>query len=359
MDESCAPFEPLGEQGCNHCFGAKLRADYAVSYSDLESLIKDIRVRGSEDFDCVIGVSGGLDSSYLLAKSVELGLRPLAVHMDNNWNSSMASRNIRRLLEKLDVPLVTIVTDWHTQRNLQLAFLNSDVIDVELLYDNALHSVCYGIARKFGIKTILGGSNNATEGVEIPSSWGWRKFDGRNIKAIARASKVDFRGYPIFTSLEWLYNTLIRRIRWLSLLDSMPEYGRQEALDYLTSEFGYTPYGNKHYENVFTRFYQGHILPTKFKVDKRKPHLSSEIVAGKITRAQAEKLLQLPIYETQALLELDYNYVVNKLAISEKEMTSYLSRAARNHTDFKQDHVLKSFIPLLLTLRKGWLNLWV
>jgi hypothetical protein len=286
-----------------------------------------------------------------------MGLRPLAVHMDNNWNSSMASRNIRRLLEKLDVPLVTVVTDWDTQKNLQLAFLNADVIDVELLYDNALHSVCYGVARKFGIRTILGGANNATEGVEIPSSWSWRKFDGKNIKDIAKKSNVKIKDYPIFTSLEWLYSTLLLQIKWISLLDAMPEYGRQEALAYLTSGFGYTPYGNKHYENVFTRFYQGHILPTKFQVDKRKPHLSSEIVAGKITRAQALTLLQLPIYETQALLELDHNYVVNKLGISEKEMASYLSRAARSHAEFKQDHVLKSIVPLLLSFRKSWLNL--
>jgi hypothetical protein len=268
----------------------------------------------------------------------------------------MASRNIRRLLEKLDVPLITVVTDWQTQKNLRLAFISSDVIDVELLYDNVLHSVCYGVARRFGLKIILGGSNNATEGVEIPASWSWRKFDGRNILSIAKRSKADFKDYPIFSTLEWLYSTLVLRIKWTSLLDSMPEYGREEALTYLTGNYGYTPYGNKHYENVFTRFYQGHILPTKFGIDKRKPHLSSEIIAGTITREEAEESLRRPIYETQALLELDYHYVIDKLEMSENEMEAYLSRDAQSHTVFKRDRILESVIPSLLSLRRRWLR---
>jgi hypothetical protein len=357
MDESCAPFTPLGEQGCNHCLAARLREVHNGSKPDLESLLGAIKRGQGSDFDCVIGVSGGLDSSYLLAKSVELGLRPLAVHMDNNWNSSMASRNIRRLLDKLNVPLITVVTDWQTQKNLQLAFIGSDVIDVELLYDNALHSVCYGVARQFGIKTILGGANNATEGVEIPTSWSWRKFDGRNIRSIAKNSGIKTAGYPIFSTLEWLYSTLIARIKWTSLLDSMPEYGREEALSYLTANYGYTPYGNKHYENVFTRFYQGHILPTKFGIDKRKPHLSSEIIAGKITRDEALTALQLPIYETKALLELDYNYVVSKLGMTGSQMEDYLSRAAQSHSVFKRDRVLELVIPSLLWSRRKLLEL--
>jgi hypothetical protein len=356
MDESCAPFTSLGEQGCNHCLAARLREVHNGSKPDLESLLGAIKRRRGTDFDCVIGVSGGLDSSYLLAKSVELGLRPLAVHMDNNWNSSMASRNIRRLLDKLDVSLITVVTDWQTQKNLQLAFIGSDVIDVELLYDNALHSVCYGVARQFGIKTILGGANNATEGVEIPTSWSWRKFDGRNIRSIAKSSGVRTAGYPIFSTLEWLYSTLVARIKWTSLLDAMPEYGREEALSYLTANYGYTPYGNKHYENVFTRFYQGHILPTKFGIDKRKPHLSSEIIAGKITRDEALTALQRPIYETKALLELDYDYVVSKLEMTGAQMEDYLSRAAQSHAVFKRDRVLESVIPSLLWSRRKLLE---
>jgi len=358
MDESCAPFTSLGEQGCNHCLAARLRAMPDGSKPDLGALLEDIKHRRGKDFDCVIGVSGGLDSSYLLAKSVELGLRPLAVHMDNNWNSSMASRNIRRLLDKLAIPLITVVTDWQTQKNLQLAFINSDVIDVELLYDNALHSVCYGVARQFGVKAILGGANSATEGVEIPTSWNWRKFDGRNIRSIAKRSGVESKGYPIFSTLEWLYNTLILRIKWTSLLDSMPEYGNEEALSYLTANYEYTPYGNKHYENVFTRFYQGHILPTKFGIDKRKPHLSSEIVAGKMTREEALVALQRPIYETEASLELDYQYVVTKLEMSENEMEAYLSREAKSQAAFKRDRVLESLIPSLLGFRKNVLKLF-
>ena len=356
MDESCAPFTSLGEKGCNHCQAARLRMLGRTSGPNLELLLRDIKSQGSREFDCVIGVSGGLDSSYLLVRAVELGLKPLAVHMDNNWNSSMASRNIRRMLDKLGVPLITVVTDWQMQKNLQIAFLRSDVVDIELLYDNALHSVCYSVARRFGIKTILGGANNATEGVEVPKSWVWRKFDGRNIRSIAKASGAESRGFPIFTGLEWLFNTLILRIRWTSLLDAMPEYGREEALSYLTTNYGYTPYGSKHYENVFTRFYQGHILPTKFGIDKRRPHLSSEIVAGKLTRGDAILALDAPIYQSQSLLELDYRYVVDKLGMTSQEMEGYLTRESRGHEAYKQDLFLMFLVPALLKTRRGLLR---
>jgi hypothetical protein len=276
--------------------------------------------------------------------------------MDNNWNSSMASRNIRRLVSKLQVPLVTVVTDWQTQKNLQLAFLKADVVDIELLYDNALHSVCYSIARKHGIRTILGGSNNATEGVEVPESWGWRKFDGKNIKSIAKFFRVSVTGYPIFSSLEWLFSTLVLRIRWESILDAMPEYGREAALEHLTSKYGYTPYGSKHFENVFTRFYQGHILPSKFGIDKRKPHLSSEIVAGSITRQEALSAIESPIYTSQALLELDYRYVTEKLGLTSEEMEEYLGRKPQPHNKFREDTILKYAIPLLLKIRRLIIN---
>ena len=353
MDETCAPFTYFAEEGdCNYCRSAIARGSVLPREAELKSKIAEIRKNSRNGFDCVIGVSGGLDSSYLLARAVELGLKPLAVHMDNNWNSSMASRNIRRLVSRLEVPLVTVVTDWQTQKNIQLAFLAADVVDVELIYDNALHSVCYSVARRFGIKTILGGSNNATEGVEVPTSWGWKKFDGKNIRSIASSYGVSTKNFPIFTSLEWLYSTLVLKINWVSLLDSMPEYGRETALNLLVSKYGYTPYGSKHFENVFTRFYQGLILPRKFGIDKRKPHLSSEVVAGKMSRNEALEQIKKPVYTSEALLELDYRYVTEKLGLSEDEMENYLVRPPKPHSKFAQDQTLMRVIPLLLRVRR-------
>lgn len=352
MDESCSPFESLGQNGCNYCLDAIKRAPGPADTLQLNQTINDIKTRSRGQFDCVVGVSGGLDSSYLLAKLVESGLRPIAVHMDNNWNSSMASSNIRRLLQKLGVPLITKVTDWQTQKGLQLAFLNADVVDIELLYDNALHSVCYGIAKELGIKSIIGGSNNATEGVEIPRSWGWKKFDGKNIKSIAKASAADFKKFPIFSAWEWIYCTVFRRIKWYSLLDQMPGYSRESALSFLKTRFDYTDYGSKHFENVFTRFYQGYILPEKFGIDKRKPHLSSEIVSGVVTQSQALEKLSQPIYSSSTLLELDYRYVCEKLEITDEEMRAYITRPPRNHSEFSQDQLIKFVIPVLLNIRR-------
>lgn len=352
MDETCIPFVELGALGCNYCVDSRARARANIGEQALEQTVQEIKSTSRGKFDCVVGVSGGLDSSYLVCRLVELGLRPIAVHMDNNWNSSMASSNLRRILGKLGVPLITKVTDWQTQKRLQLAFLEADVVDVELLYDNALHSICYEVAKEFGIKTIVGGSNNATEGVEIPSSWGWKKFDGKNIRSIAKASRVSYRGYPIFSSSQWLYCTIVLGIKWKSLLDQMPEYNRDYALKYLQKNFGYTDYGNKHYENVFTRFYQGYILPEKFGIDKRKPHLSSEIVSGAITRKKALSYLAAPIYTSSDLLELDFRYVSQKLGLTREEMLAYIERPARSHEQFSYDKTIKYLIPLLLQARR-------
>lgn len=359
MDETCEPFISFGPDGCNHCIEAnqRARAKLASDSMDLNDTLKKIRERTRGRFDCVIGVSGGLDSSYLLVKAVELGLRPLAVHMDNNWNSSMASQNLHNLLSRLDVPLITRVTNWKTQRELQKAFFNADVIDIELLYDNCLHEVCYEVAKEFKIKTILGGANRATEGIEVPRSWVWRKFDGRNIRAIANNSHVDVTGYPIFSALKWLVYQFLWGIKWVSLLDFFPEYGRVEALQVLRGSYSYVPYGSKHYENVFTRFYQGYILPSKFGVDKRKPHLSSEILSGHLTRAEALDALTAPIYGDEALLELDRDYVRARLQMSTSQMDQYLTRGQRKHDEFKEDLLLKIIIPRLLRLRRIMLAL--
>jgi N-acetyl sugar amidotransferase len=353
MDDSCQPFN-LDERGfCNHCEAARQRLDTSIGkLSGLDQLVRNIKSRKIGEFDCVVGVSGGLDSSYLLVKAKEIGLNPLAVHMDNNWNSSMATHNLRQILDKLKIPLVTVVTDWNAQKAIQRALMESDVIDIELLYDNALHAVCYKVAREHRIKTILGGANLATEGVEVPASWVWRKFDGKNLKSIAKQFHAKTSGYPIFSSWRWLVDTVWHRISWVSLLDYLDSYGRTEALDYLRDNFGYVPYGQKHYENVFTRFYQGHILPKKFGVDKRKPHLSSEIIDGKMTREQALEVLSQPIYSSDALLRLDYEYVCEKLEITDMEMQNYLNRPRIPHDFYASERWISRLISLLLRTRR-------
>ncbi len=359
MDETCGPFFETEDGGCNHCQAAlsRLQNQVKLPRQGLQEIVGKIKAASKSEFDCVIGVSGGLDSSYLLVKAVELGLRPLAVHMDNNWNSSMASINLHNLLTKLDVPLVTVVTDWTTQKALQLAFLRSDVVDVELLYDNALHEVCYKVANEFKINSILGGANSATEGVEVPSSWVWKKFDGKNIRGIARNSLTNFAGYPIFGSFRWLWYSYVQGIKWYSILDYFPEYSRSAAMSFLIENFNYAVYGNKHFENVFTRFYQGHILPVKFGIDKRKPHLSSEILTGQISREEALQSLRRPHYQDENLLSLDKEYVGQKIGLSTSQLDDYLARNRKEHDDYPHDFFLKAVYPKLLRLRRTLLRI--
>lgn len=359
MDWSCKPIEFFGESGCSYCLSASHRLSVSSEQKNpLTSLVqkiqKSVRTQNQE-YDCIVGVSGGLDSTYLLARIVELGLRPLAVHMDNNWNSSMASRNLRRALEALEVDLITYVTPWRVQRDWQRALLNADVVDVELLYDNMLHEVCYREARRRRIKVIIGGANNATEGVEVPKSWIWHKFDGRNLRAIARHFSVKVTDMPTFSYWKWMRYTFINRIQWLSLLDWMPEYSRETAQSFLVEKYGYQPYGSKHFENVFTRFFQAEILPKKFGIDKRRPHLSSEIISGKISRLEALRKLEEPLYPTPALRELDRRYVLDKLRLSQGEFETYLRRPGVPHASFKQDNVGK-IVRLALGIRDRMLT---
>lgn len=354
MDESCKPIEFFGDAGCSYCLSASHRLSAGKGQKDsLTSLVQKIQKSAStpnQEYDCIVGVSGGLDSTYLLARLVELGLKPLAVHMDNNWNSSIASRNLKRALEALEVDLITYVTPWHTQRDWQKALLGADVVDIELLYDNMLHEVCYREARRKRIKVIIGGANNATEGVEVPKSWVWHKFDGRNLRDIASQFSVDVTGMPTFSYWKWIRYTFINRIQWLSLLDWMPEYSRETAQSFLAEKYGYQPYGSKHFENVFTRFFQAEILPKKFGIDKRRAHLSSEIISGEISRPEAIRKLEEPLYPTPALEELDRRYVLDKLGLSQGEFETYLRRSSASHASYKQD-IAGKILRLALRIR--------
>lgn len=360
MDSSAKPFVPQGSLGCNYCLPARARLSEvrATSDLDLQLVIKSIKRRSRHSkYDCVIGISGGVDSSWLLQWAVVSGLRVLAVHMDNCWNTSQASINVFNLVSRLDCDLFTVVLPWSEERSAKRALLAADVVDVELLYDNALHKVCFETARRFGIKTILGGQNNASEGVEIPGNWAWKKFDGRNLISILKAGGADYTRLPILTSIQWLAYLYIRRISWINILDLIPSYRKESAVEHLIDKFAYVPYGYKHYENVFTRYYQGEILPVKFGIDKRKAHLSSQIVAGEISRQAALEELNRPTYHSEATLRLDREMVMSKLGMSDRELANYLAREPRSHTEFKVDLFLRHVVPSLLIFRKLFLKI--
>ena len=304
----------------------------------LDELIDRIkREHRRKRYDCVVGVSGGVDSSWVLVRAVELGLRPLAVHMDNGWDSELAQNNIANLIRGLGVDLYTHVIEWGHYRDLMRAFIDADVLDIELLYDNAMLKVNFEQAARFGVRTFLTGSNQATEGILMPTGWNWMKFDRRNIKAIARSSGVRLQPtFPAIGVAHLGYFRLLRRITAVPILD-FGDYDKESSIRHLETHFGYKRYPYKHYESIFTRFYQGVILPRKFGIDKRRLHLSNLIVTGQLSREEALVELEGSPMGSSRLEEIEFDYVIKKLGYSRTEFEDYLARPGRDHGDFRSE----------------------
>lgn len=311
----------------------------------LDALLARVKTKArGRRYDCVVGVSGGVDSSWALVQAVRLGLRPLAVHMDNGWNAELAQNNIANLVRGLGVDLYTHVINWTEYRSLMQAFFDADVIDVEVLYDNAMLAVNYRQAARHGVRFILAGTNQATEGMRFPPGWNWLKFDKRNIKALARRfGDVRLKTFPAIGTLGYIWYALVRRIRWVSFLDFL-EYNKLEALSVLERDYGYKRYPYKHYESIFTRFYQGWILPHKFGVDKRRLHLSTLVASGQMTRQEALRGVDGLAYPSAAALEEDKQYFVKKMGWTQHDLATYMNRPEKPHLTYPSERPLWAFL---------------
>ncbi len=321
----------------------------------LEKAVADIKNAGKgKPYDSIIGISGGVDSTYLALKAKELGLRPLAVHFDNGWNSELAVNNIENIITKLGFDLHTFVVDWEEFRDLQLAFLKASVVDIELITDHAIITKLYQLALKFDIKYILSGANVVTEAV-LPATWIHDKRDHVHIRAINKKfGTVPLKTFPLFTSkLKW-------RVEWheiksVNLLDLMP-YNKESVKSEIIKELGWRDYGGKHYESIFTRFYQGYILPEKFKVDKRRAHYSNLICSGQISREKALDQLKEPAYPEQTF-QSDYEFVLKKLELSKQAFEEIMRTPVRKHSDYPVEQSIYERFPALRFIRPLWLQL--
>lgn len=358
MDAHAADIRFDSEGRCHYCTDMLARlaafqpADPAERERRLQDLIRRVKDEGrGKRYDCIVGVSGGADSAYALYTARQHGLRPLAVHMDNGWNSELAVNNIENLVRKLGVDLYTHVVEWREYRALQQAFFDADVIDVELLYDNAMLAVNYELAQRYGTRWILSGSNTTTEGMRVPRNFNWNKFDRRNILAIARRDGVRVKSLPTIGVARYVWHRLVRRTRWLPFLDYV-DYDKQRCIDLLVREIGYRPYPYKHYESIFTRFYQGYLLPTKFGVDKRRMHLSSLICSGQMTRDEALAHLERSPYPDPDDLQVDIEYFLKKMGWSQADLDAYLARPEQPHDAYASEAALYA---RLLALQKRFL----
>ncbi len=332
----------FNDQGhCNHCQAAAgKRTTKLVMYTEgeyrLDRVVARIKDAGrGKPYDCVVGVSGGVDSTYVAYTVKQHGLRPLAVHFDNGWNSELAVQNIEQTLQRLEIPLYTHVVDWEEFRDLQLAFLRASVPDAEIPTDHAIGALLHHTAARFGVRYIISGTNVNTESI-LPISWTYYVSDWKYIRGIhKRFGSRPLRSYPSSSMARYIWHILGRRIHTISLLNSIP-YDKAAAVAVLERELGWRNYGGKHHESIYTRFFQSYILPRKFNIDKRRAHYSSLIMSGQMTREEAIVAMEQPIADPRLLAE-DRTYVVKKLNISDDDFESIMHAPVRSYRDYDND----------------------
>lgn len=366
LDTIADPNIQFDENGISNYYHSYLEAEkkFVFTGKEGESKLQEIVTRikndkGSKKYDCITGVSGGVDSTYLVLQAKKMGLNPLVVHFDNGWNSELAVKNIENIISRLGLDLYTLVVDWEEFKDIQLAYLKASVVDIEAITDHAIMGTLYKLAAENDIKYILSGSNVVTEAV-LPGYWIWNKADSINIKDIhKRYGKRSLKTFPFFSIRKKQHYVKIKGISTINLLNYMP-YNKKEVKEVIKHELSWVDYGGKHYESVFTRFYQGYILPVKFGIDKRKAHLSNLIFSRQMTKEEAIEELKQPMYD-DAQLKTDHEFILKKFGMSEEEFDQLMKTPRREHRSFnyekngltEQYPVLKVFRPILSMIRSG------
>ncbi|HEY1062797.1 MAG TPA: N-acetyl sugar amidotransferase [Daejeonella sp.] len=332
---------------CNHCIDYLAKLPMVLKRGDqgrilLDQQIEKARIAGKgKKYDVIMGLSGGMDSSYVAYNAKKFNLRILVVHLDNGWNSELSVNNIENCIKYLDADLYTHVIDWEEFKNLQIAYLKAGVIDIEALTDHAIRSIIYKLTAKYGIEYNLSGSNFATEGI-LPNAWVYNKLDFKNIKAInSRFGSRKIKTFPGMSLGKYIYYRAFAKIKPIDVLNFV-DYEVGKARKEMEENMSWQYYGGKHHESIFTKFYQGFILPEKFGVDKRKAHYSTLICSGNMSREEAVKLLSRGIY-VEDELAADMEYVLKKLGISEREFKTIMSQEPIPHLAYPNNSTLFNF----------------
>ena len=342
---------------CDHCNGfyKNILPNWHTDekgWQALQKIVDKIKKEGiGKDFDCIIGMSGGIDSSYLtyIAKE-KLGLRPLVFHVDAGWNSQVAVNNIEKLVDKLGLDLYTEVIDWEEMRDLQLAFFKSGVPHIDTPQDHAFFAMMYNFAERYKVKYILTGANYSTECIRNPIEWMYYQSDSIQLRDIH--NKFGTRplvNFPITSILRHkVFLRYIKRIRVVTPLNYIP-YMKAEAMRLLVDNFGWQPYPQKHFESRFTKFYEGYWLPKKFGYDTRRVQYSSLILTNQMTREDALEKLSRPPYDEDTIAQ-DFEYVATKLGISVEELQRYMDSPNKSYKDYKSQQNIYSVGSRLLKL---------
>lgn len=350
-------FDEYGVCGHCHYFDTQIMPawpDREEGRAKLEQMIATVKAYGKgKRYDCILGLSGGIDSSYCAVKVVEWGLRPLVVHVDAGWNSELAVMNIEQICTRLGLDLVTHVVDWEEMKDMQVAFLRSNLANQDVPQDHAFFAALYGYAEEAGIKYVISGSNFATESI-LPQSWGYDAMDATHIKAIhKRFGDRKRKSFPVvsFFDLYFKYPRILK-MKVLTPLNYIP-YSKEHAIKVLERDYGWRYYGGKHFESRFTRFFQAWYLPHKFGYDKRKAHLSSLVLSDQMTRGEALEELTKPLYDETLLVE-DKAFVAKKLGLSLDEFEELVAQPPRHYSEFpnhqRKRNVAESALQTVRTL---------
>lgn len=341
MDTSDLEIEFKADGTCNHCEKYFDRIGEFV-YEDsnksqlLDNLVKAIKKDGKgKKYDCLIGISGGVDSTYVAYLVKNLGLNPLAIHLDNGWNSELAVSNIEKTLNKLGIDLHTYIIDWEEFKDLQLSFLKASIPGMEVPTDHAITAILYQTAIKFNIKHIILGANNSSELIMAP---GWSEVEAqRDWKLIKNIHKKfgthKLKTFPHFSWLDFYYYLGVKKIKVSSILDLI-NYSKDEAINVLQEKLDWQYYGGKHYESIYTRFTQGYIQPVKFKFDKRRAHYSNLICRGDIERSKVLKILEKSPYPNEEMLKEDTEYFKSKLNLSDEQFDKIMNDEIKSYKDY-------------------------
>jgi N-acetyl sugar amidotransferase len=337
---------------CNFCHEQDERdSNYPLNEEGqlrLEKIIQNIKKKGmGKKYDCIIGVSGGTDSTYCLYLAKKWGLRPLAVHFDNGWNSEISVRNIKNATTKFDFDLYTWVADWEEFKDLQIAFLRASVPEADIPTDIAYLSVLYRTALTEDVKIIINGSNFRTEGKQ-PPAWGF--CDGKYVQTIYKqfGKKKHLQKIPNLTLIDLFNYHLIRHIQFIKPLYYL-DYNKHEAMKILESEIGWQYYGGHHFENVYTRFIHGYYLPKKFGIEKRIIEFSALIRSGQLERDVALERIKEVIYSDD-LVEHDIQFIINKLNITHEEFEKIMNAPNRFFYDYKTNYPLIMKMKFLINV---------
>lgn len=335
---------------CDHCndFYENVKPNWHTDEKgdqELQKIIDKIKKEGEDkEFDCIMGMSGGADSSYLLHVAVKkYGLRPLVFHVDGGWNSELAVNNINVMIDKLGLDLYTEVINWEEMKDFQLAYFKAGLPNLDVPQDHAFVATLYNFADKHGIKYILNGGNISTECVRNPLDWLYYGTDMLQINDIRKKFSTNpMKTYPFSNVLRHkIYLRYIKGVQVVKPLNYFP-YIKEEAMRLLSEEYGWKPYPQKHFESRFTKFYEGYWLPKRFGFDTRKVQYSSLILTGQMSRDEALAKLNQPAINKEDAKN-DFEYIATKLGITIDELQGYMDMPLKSHNDYKNMQSIFNF----------------